>query len=74
MSLLNIILLNLPKSSTRLGRWGRDEDLIFVKEETKVQREVTGSRSHSWRGRIRTQNPASLLVLALNLHCLFVHQ
>lgn len=45
MCLLNIIQSNLHKSSAEVWGWG-DEDVIFVEEETKAQREMTGLRPH----------------------------
>ena len=29
------------------GEWGRDEELVFVEDETKAEREETGPRPHS---------------------------
>lgn len=49
MCLLNILLFNLRKSLGRVKGWGKDEDLVFVKEKTKDQGEVIGPRPHSWR-------------------------
>lgn len=53
-----------------LGGWGwgsriGKEDLVCVKEETQARGGVAGPRPRSRRGGVRTQNPASLLVLAL---------
>lgn len=48
-----------------LGVTDRKEDLVCVKEETQARGGVAGPRPRSRRGGVRTQNPASLLVLAL---------
>lgn len=42
MCLPNIILFNFHKSSAGGGVMDKKEDLVFVKEESKAQREVTG--------------------------------